>query len=253
MNPVRWLPVALALVLAATPAQAGPIGWGYSSKFTTSDGPSGTTVYTGTGNIGTEDAATLSAKPAGSARGSGVVTVGEVAPGNTYAPNDPYIQYAPRSFAFRFDLQDEKSGQRGTVGFEGGVGETNRTINRRQLIDRKEFITTADRTAPMSWLASATLRLGDNDYAVELRSRQGLPTSDRFFGAAAEFPGESAFIDADVRVTPAHATPEPTTLLLGAIGLAGVGLGRLRRVFGEPRASATGGLRPRASRKPSSR
>jgi len=233
MSIARWLPIALALAFAASPAQAGPIGWGYTSKFTTSDGPFGITVLSGTANIGSEDAAMLLAKPAGSARGSGVVTVGEVAPGYTFSPDDHYLDHAPRSFAFRLDLQDEKSGQRGAVGFEGGVGETSRTINHRQVIDRKEFVYALDPIAPVPWLASATLRLGDNDYTVELRSRQGFPTSDGFTGSSE---CESAFIDADVRVSPAHATPEPATLLLGAIGLAGLGLRRLRRAFGEPRA-----------------
>ena len=156
MNTARWLPVALALAFAAAPAQAGPIGWGYTSKFTTIDGPSGTWVMNGAGNAGTEAAAELSNRPAGSAQGSSVVTVGEVAPGRTYSPDDRYLTHPARSFTFRLELQDEKSGQRGTVGFDGGASELSHTVFNpfRQLTDRKEYVNNS--TGSTTWLASAT-------------------------------------------------------------------------------------------------
>ncbi len=218
----RWALVAVWLTLVSDSLRAEPITWNYSSGYSNLrqfkkvlplEGWD-RAVLSG-GNANSTATADVSNRPAGSAQGSAVVTVGDARPGTTYAPNSYYyLNGVPFSFQFAFELQDVKSGQRGTIAFDGKVSESALSAfdPPHNLYDRTESFYIFNPTGP--WLASESLRLGENRYHVELKQRAGA--------------GGVAFIDADVRVETA-ATPEPSTILMGGIGLVGMGLGWIRK------------------------
>ncbi len=156
--------------------------------------------------------------------GTRIVTVGEAHPGVDLSPDNPLVTRAgfATGFDFLFDLRDTKSGQSGNLRFLGGVVDSHEISETPPFVPltRSELIYVRDPIGTNPWLAADRFRLGENLYEVTLKERQdGFGTS---------------YIDAEVKVEAVHDTPEPATLILGGIGLAGLMLGR-RRLRGTDR------------------
>ena len=217
--------IAIALLAAPNAVRAEPIPWNYSSTVTVYGGPAWLAALPDQVIAGATVHSILAAQVWGNSggwvplTGTRVVTVGEAHPGADLGPDNSLVTHAgfATSFDFLFDLQDAKSGETGSLHFLGGVVDTHTLSDTMPYVpvSRGESIYAHDPGGTSPWLASATLRLGQNDYRVDLKERED------GFG--------SAFIDADVRVQAVHETPEPATLLLGGIGLVGVALVRRRK------------------------
>ena len=217
--------IALALLAAPTALRAEPIPWNYSSTVTVNGGPAWLAAFPDQVLAGATANSIFAAQVWGNSggwvplTGTRVVTVGEAHPGVDLSPDNSLVTHAgfAMSFDFLFDLQDSKSGQMGSLHFLGGVVDSHTITDEPPFVPirRWESIYAHDPGGTSPWLASATLRLGANDYRVDLKERED------GFG--------TAFIDADVRVQAVHETPEPATLLLGGIGLVGVALGWRRK------------------------
>ena len=225
MTHARKLMIALALLAGPSALRAEPIPWNYLTTVTFDGGPAWTAalpnhVLSG-GTANTTTTAEIWGDSGGFVpeRGSRVITVGEAHPGAQLSPDSRLLTQGvwASSFNMLFDLQDARSGERGALRFTAGVVETDTVTAEAPylLLTRSESISVREPSGDTPWLASATLRLGENDYRVDLKERQD------GFG--------TAFIDADVRVAAVHETPEPATLLLGGIGLVGVALGWRRK------------------------
>lgn len=229
MRTLRSAMIAFGLLAGAGDLRAEPVPWNYFSTVTTNGNPAWQyalpdNVISGS-KIDAEYTSEVVAGPAGAASGSGRVNVGEARPGAALSPDDPLMRsggYATE-FAFLFNLRDAASGESGTVTFRGSVGETYITDpdNPRVVLSRWESIAVRDaapgQTGPPGsfWFASETLRLGEHEYFVTLRPRDD--------------PNGHVHIDADVRIDEVHNTPEPSTLILAGLGLAGTGLAGWRK------------------------
>jgi hypothetical protein len=218
----RKMIIVLALVITPNALRAGSIPWTYSTTVATNGNAAWQAAFPTHVLAGSRIDAEYTAEvlgASGSAEGSRIVVAGEARPGASLSPDNPLLRsggYAIE-FNFLFDIQDAASGQRGSAGFTGVVGEAYNVDpdNPRIVLSRSESIFAHDPVGDSPWLATTTLRLGENDYRVDLKERED--------GSG------SAFIDAHVRVQAVHETPEPATIALGALGLAGVLCGRLRR------------------------
>ncbi len=203
----------IALVLFAAPSalRAEPIPWNYSSTVTVNGGPAWLAAFPDQVIAGGTVNSIFNAQVWGNSggwvplSGTRVVTVGEAHPGADLSPDNPLVTHAgfASAFDFLFNLQDAKSGQTGSLHFLGGVEDFHEISETTPFVplNRRETIFNRDSIGTGPWLASTSLRLGENDYTVDLKERED------GFG--------TAFIDADVRVNAVHETPEPATLLLG--------------------------------------
>jgi hypothetical protein len=206
---------ALAILLAPQLVTAGPIGWGYSADITA--GNNGQWVsfgveYQNTRNPATgEESSTPYQLLANIARvnwgprsGSGTVRVGSFGPADIqpYPMDDPWALARPGVFTLQFDLTDSASGQTRSLSY-GVMG-----------MSHGYFTTGTGVVSLIPDERSDTFVLGGNRYTVRPVARES---------------ESAAYLDLDVEVGPAVANPEPGTLALAGLGLAAVGLVRVRR------------------------
>lgn len=198
----RMLGIGAALLVASA-AQAGPITWGYSSAFETVGGnwdPSN--VITTLQNIHHQYVSELLDASGGPKTGWQTVTVGIIRPLDGHG-GDPRADI-PFDYRLTVRLTDTISGETGTVVYVGGAGEIADWVNEppfQTAINRHAFV------VGLTPQGDETLTLGGHEYRVKLTARSHADGN--------------AYLDAAVEVGETHETPEPGTLVLCGLALAG--------------------------------
>lgn len=199
----RRLKGVVAVLLLAASAQAGPITWSYSSAFETVGGKwDPTNVITTLQNIHGQYVSELLDANGGPKTGWQTVTVGTIRPSYSNG-GDPRADI-PSSYKFTLSLTDAASGETGTVVYTGGAGEN------ADWVGEPPFQTPINRHAFVIGLqpeSDEALTLGGNEYRVTLTARSHADGN--------------AYLDASVEVGETHETPEPGTLVLCGLALAG--------------------------------
>jgi hypothetical protein len=208
----RMLGVGAVLLLASA-AQAGPVvQWSYSSAF---ESRGGNGNYSGSvvsgGNIHSTLLADLTGATGG-ASGGQTVTVGTLTPGTGVSPANS----VPTSYRFALSLTDAASGETGTLTYYGRAGETTtwEDVPFTETPLSRHLMVASLGTSEVWWnpdLKEQTLTLGGHEYRVNLHTRSD-PDGVAF---------GNAYIDADVRIGGPSETPEPGTLVLAGLAVAG--------------------------------
>lgn len=211
--PASALSAAVLVLLAPTPAVAGPVPWEVSTHLARvgeAYGPmSGmlTEDYIGGGTTLHESTFSrlVAANPA-ECWGWRSVRVGSLVPeGPRYDP----LHWADQAFGVTLTLTDRASGQAGVLTFTG--------VGREDLVqdtERPYFLLSRRAHAELTGGSEQSLTLGGTEYhvAMSVENRDG-----------------QAHLIATVRTGEIHATPEPTTFALAGLGLGALGLTRRRR------------------------
>jgi len=199
----RRMAGVVAVLLLAASAQAGPITWSYSSAFETIGGkwypPN---VIMTLQNIHGQYVSDLLDADGGPKTGWQTVTVGTIRP--SYSDGGDPRAPIPFSYKFTLSLTDAASGETGTVVYTGGAGENAEWVGDAPFqvpINRHAFVVGLQ---PQS---DETLTLGGHEYRVKLTTRSHADGN--------------AYLDAAVEVGELNETPEPGTMVLAGLAMAG--------------------------------
>ena len=209
----RWVCGLVAALLPAA-AHAGPISWSYRSHVVGESGAGylnlGTIVHRyddGTQYVSVPYVAITPInsfdEPPVLLGGPQQLMLGGISYPHLLKPNDPRILAADDSFRLTLDITDDASGETGTAFFTGNG----------YVMDG--VFTTGTGVVGLNVHGNTELRLGDNLYQIHAGTKDS---------------ESEAYMIADVTVAPAvRDTPEPATLILAGLGVAGAVAARLRR------------------------
>ena len=187
------------------------MGWWYSSAVEPVGGaPWYPGVVTTLENIHEQYVSMLTGEPGGAEYGSRTVRVGSITP-TTGGGGDPLADIAT-SYRLSVAITDAASGQTGWVRYTGRAGEDASWVGDppyQQPTDRRAYV------AGLTPTTAETLHLGGHDYRVAVTGRSGADGS--------------AYLDAAVSVGAVSESPEPGTLAVAAVALAGVAGARWRK------------------------
>lgn len=225
-----WPALAAALLLVGA-AAAEPIHWTYMPAFAGNLGSQYVSDGFGMRLDGNEPAGVrhyqgytkLTAAPGGDQFGSGLVTVGAVGHGDFYwagtADPPPAFPIDPQ-FVASITITDAASGESGTASIFGQATSRDAWLGAPADVNLPDV---GQMWGDPSWVQELTL--GGNRYRVVFGERK---TNPRDGGPFVGGMWDALDVVADVRVLPAG-VPEPGTLALAAVGLAGLAGVRRRK------------------------
>ena len=157
---LRGVLLTAAVFLVPAAAQAGPIGWQYSSTLTAQGG--GTIFLEGTLDLSTVAVGTLAGGNGPTqVTGNQSINLGGITGSTLLTPDMAFT--TPVGFVATVQITDQSSGLSGTVTFTGGTNATFTDFSEIGL-DRTNFDYTV---SPFFSNTSAVLTLGGHQYDVE--------------------------------------------------------------------------------------